>query len=130
MGSKITTKRENTSILVIDDQPHLQQYLSEEFTDEMFNVYGVRDTRSALEYVKDRKPDLVILELYIEGFEGWEMLHYIKTRYPCVPVLIVTAYDNYSADPRVFKADGYMVKDFSCLNQLKKRITDLLMVSV
>jgi hypothetical protein len=43
-----------------------------------------------------------------------------------LPVLIVTAYDSYVDDPRVSEADGYVIKNFAVLDELKKRVKHLL----
>ena len=54
------------------------------------------------------------------------MLHNIKSKYPHLQVLIVTAYDSYADDPRVSEADGYVVKSFDAIERLKRKIADLL----
>jgi len=113
-------------ILIVDDQPNLQELFSEELMDEGYMVEGVSNAETAKEYFRDSKPDLVVLDLYLKGFEGWDMLKDIKGKYPHLPVLIFTAYDNYADDPRASQADGYMVKDFSAVDRLKEKIADLL----
>ena len=51
--------------------------------------------------------------------------HISKPKEPHLPVLIVTAYDSYVADPRVSQADGYVVKSFVHFDQLKRKIADI-----
>ena len=113
-------------MLIVDDQPHLQQLLREELMDEGYSVESVANAESVKRYLEDSKPDLVLLDLYLNGFEGWEVLHDIKSKYARLPVLIVTAYDNYADDPRVSEADGYVVKSFDAIERLKRKIADLL----
>jgi len=115
-----------TNILIIDDQPHLQELFSEELMDEGYEVTSVSDSKSVRGCLENSRPDLVVLDLYLNGFEGWELLHDIKNEYPNLPVLIVTAYDNYRDDPRVSEADGYVVKCFSAIDSLKQKIMNLL----
>jgi DNA-binding NtrC family response regulator len=114
------------NILIVDDQPHLQELFSEELVDEGHRAVSVSDAESVKGHLKDSKPDLVLLDLYLNGFEGWNLLHDIKCKYPNLPVLIVTAYDSYVDDPRVSQADGYIIKDFTALNGLKEKIVELL----
>ena len=114
------------NILIVDDQPHLQQLFSQELMDEGYTVVSVDDAEKAEGYVEHSHPDLVLLDLYLKGFEGWDLLHYIKSKYPQIPVLIVTAYDSYADDPRVSEADGYVVKSFGALDILKQKIILLL----
>ena len=114
------------NILIIDDQPHLGKLFSEELMDEGYDVTSVSDSKSVKGCLENSRPDLVVLDLYLNGFEGWDLLHDIKDAYPNLPVLIVTAYDSYKDDPRASQADGYLVKCFSAVDNLKHKITDLL----
>jgi len=115
-----------TSILIVDDQPHLQELFSQELVDKGYKVRGVPNAESARRYLRDSKPDLVLLDLYLNGFEGWDLLREIKSNYPRLPVLIVTAYDSYVDDPRVSQADGYIIKGFGTLDRLKQKIAEVL----
>lgn len=112
-------------ILIVDDQPHLQEFFSQELMEEGYCVVSIADAESAKEYLVDSKPDLVLLDLYLNGFDGWDVLRDIKSKEPHLPVLIVTAYDSYVADPRVSQADGYVVKSFVHFDQLKRKIADI-----
>lgn len=114
------------SILIIDDQPHLQELFSEELMDEGHRVVTVPDAESVNGYLRDSKPDLVLLDLYLNGFKGWDLLRDIKSKYPHLPVLIVTAYDSYLDDPRLSQADGYIIKSFVAFDELKQKIEEVL----
>ena len=113
-------------ILIVDDQPYLQELFGQELLDEGYSVVSAGDIESAKKSLEDEKPDLVLLDLYLNGFEGWDLLDEIKHREPFLPVLIVTAYDSYVDDPRVSRADGYVLKSFSQLEGLKRKIADVL----
>ena len=114
------------SILIVDDQTQLRELLAEELMDEGYTVVGVSDAEAAKSYVANSKPDVVLLDLYLRGFEGWSVLNEIKHSDPHLPVIIVTAYDTYIDDPRVSQADGYIVKDFAHFEKLKQKIANIL----
>jgi two-component system response regulator (stage 0 sporulation protein F) len=114
------------SILIIDDQPYIQKLFSQELMDEGYKVLSTGDAESAKGYLENSKPDLVLLDLFLNGFEGWNVLQEIKRKDPHIPVLIVTAYDTYADDPRLSQADGYMVKSFVHFDELKHKIADVL----
>jgi len=114
------------SILIVDDQSYIQELFSQELMDEGYKVLSTGDAKSAKVYVENSKPDLVLLDLYLNGFEGWDLLHDIKSKYPHLPVIIVTAYDTYVDDPRVSQAAGYVVKSVVHFDELKQRIADVL----
>jgi two-component system response regulator (stage 0 sporulation protein F) len=114
------------SILIIDDQPYTQEFFLQELIDEGYGVVSAGDAKSVKAYLENSRPDLVLLDLYLNGFEGWDVLHDIKSKDPHLPVLIVTAYDTYADDPRVSQADGYVVKSFVHLDKLKQKIANVL----
>lgn len=109
------------NILIIDDQACVRQLISEELVLEGHRVHGAGDVRSVREHLQSCKPDLVLLDLYLEGPQGFGLLRDIKSRYPHLPVIIVSAYDSFRDDPRVSQADGYVVKNIR-LDTLKKEI--------
>jgi CheY-like chemotaxis protein len=113
-------------ILVIDDQPCVRELIAEELTDEGYQVNGVVDAEEVGKHLKTSQPDLVLLDLYLKGFEGWDVLRTIKNRQPHVPVIIFTAYDSFSKDPRSALADGYLIKSFNAFDKLKEKIAMLL----
>jgi len=112
-------------ILIIDDQPYVRELLSEELTDEGYRVASAGDANSALKRLKASNPDLVVLDLYLEGANGFAVLHDIKKQHPGLPVVIFTAYDSYVDDPRLSQADGYAIKSPD-LRPLKEKIVNLL----
>jgi DNA-binding response OmpR family regulator len=114
------------TILLIDDQPHLQELLSLELSDEGYGVVSMSDSKSAMAFLRNSKPDLVLLDLYLDGFEGFDLLRDIKAKHPELPVLIVTAYDSYVDDPRLSQCDGYIIKAFTALDDMKEKIGKVL----
>ena len=114
------------NILIVDDQPYVRELLSEKLAYEGYGVTGVSDVESILEHLRDSRPDLVLLDLYIEGCKGWNVLHVIKNNDPDLPVLIFTAYDSFAEDPRLSQVDSYMVKSFVALDKLKEKAAKIL----
>jgi DNA-binding NtrC family response regulator len=113
------------SILIIDDQPWVQELLIEELTCEGYQVAAMCDAKSVVKNLTDPIPDLVVLDLYLDGIEGFGVLSDIKKRLPDLPIIIFTAYDTYVDDPRLSQADGYVIKSFR-LDELKQKIADVL----
>jgi CheY-like chemotaxis protein len=115
-----------SNILIVDDQPYLRELLSQELVDEGYGVESVPNAESVMLCPQHWKPDLVLLDLYLDGFQGWDLLREIKGWAADIPVLIVTAYDNYMDDPRLSSADGYVLKSFTNLTELKNKIAEIL----
>jgi two-component system, response regulator, stage 0 sporulation protein F len=114
------------NILIVDDQPYMQYLFTDALMDNTYTIISAEDIEEAREYLDSFKPDLVILDLYINGFNSWTLLQEIKHKYPDLPVLIFTAYDNFMNDPQAIQADAYLIKDYKNIDLISKKICDLL----
>lgn len=112
-------------ILIVDDQACIRELLSEELTSDGYRVATAGNAESISGHLKFSRPDLVILDLYLDGPNGIGVFHNIKRQYPDLPVIIFTAYDSYREDPRLSQADGYVIKSI-VLDELKRRVADVL----
>ena len=112
-------------ILIVDDQTCIQQLIAENLLLEGYEVATAGDPGSAERHIQSSRPDLVLLDLYLDGPEGFPLLADIKRQYPHLPVIILTAYDSYREDARLSKADGYVVKSTN-FDGLKKKIAEAL----
>ena len=114
-----------TKILIVDDHQCVRELVSEELTFEGYRVIEAGDPESLRGHLIFSRPDLVLLDLYLDGAEGFELLHDIKKQNPDLPVIIFTAYDSFADDPRRSQADGYVIKSV-VFDELKGKIADVL----
>jgi two-component system response regulator (stage 0 sporulation protein F) len=112
-------------ILVVDDQSYVSDLLADELTEEGHSITTISDTQRIWDHLDDSPVDIVLLDLFLDGPQGWKVLDRIKTQNPHLPVVIFTAYDTYREDPRLSKAAAYVVKSFD-LNELKGTIRCIL----
>jgi len=108
-------------ILIVDDQACIQEFVSDELIAEGYGVETAGDVKSVRGYLRFSPPDLILLDLFLDGPEGVSVLQEIKHQYPELPVIIFTAYDSYREDPRMSEADGYVIKSIF-LDELKEKI--------
>jgi len=114
-------------ILVIEDDVRLQKLLTDELTDEGYEITLAGDGKAALSMIKgdDVLPDLIILDLRMPKMDGMETMgHMLKARVN-VPIIIHTAYASYREDPLALAADAYVIKSHD-LTELKNTIHELL----
>lgn len=97
-------------ILIVDDQSCIQELLLEDLVREGYRVATAGDPETAIAQVQSFTPDLVVLDLYLDGPQGFRLFKDIRREYPNLPVIIFTAYDSYREDPRLSQAAGYVVK--------------------
>jgi DNA-binding NtrC family response regulator len=113
------------NVLIVDDQPCVREFISEELICAGHQVTGVGGAESLMVYLRSTRFDLVLLDLYLDGPNGFELLDDIKREYPDLPVIIVTAYDSFADDPRLSVASGYVLKSTD-LGELKQKVDDVI----
>ena len=112
-------------VLIVDDQPCIREILAEELISEGYQVVTAGNAESVEGHLRFSRPDLVLLDLYLEGPNGIGLLQEIKGDHPNLPVIIVTAYDSFRDDPRLSQADGYVIKSV-CFDELKQKVAHVL----
>ncbi|MFP3124334.1 response regulator transcription factor [Ectobacillus funiculus] len=101
-------------ILVVDDEPHIVQFLEFGLENEGFEVRTAFDGMSAIAAAKEFQPHVVILDVMMPGMDGFEVCKMLK-KTENVAVIMLTAKDE--VDDRVkgltLGADDYVIKPFS-----------------
>ncbi len=78
------------SILLIEDDQGLQQYVRSVFDREHFTVTVCGTGAEGLSKLPHVRPDLVLLDLFLQESDGMEILRQIKSEYPAVKVLVLS----------------------------------------
>ncbi len=114
-----------SQILVIDDDRNLRLLLDQELTDDGYEVSCAEDGPHALEYLKSRRPDAVVLDITMPGMNGIEVLGKILAHDKSIPVILHTAYANYQQNFMTWTANAYVVKSGD-LTELRRSLKDIL----
>lgn len=116
------------SLLVIDDNNDIRQYLRTLLQDE-FYVFEASDGREGLEVALKEVPDLVICDVMMPMMNGLEFTEQLKTQTITshIPVIMLTAknQDEHRAEGYEHGADSYITKPFHS-KVLLSRIENLL----
>lgn len=99
----ITTKK----IMVVDDEDSIRQSLSDVLKDEGFKVISARDGQEALKLLDSTPPDLVLLDIWMPGMDGTEVLKRIKTAHPGLQVIMISGHGNIEAAVKAIKLGAY-----------------------
>lgn len=114
-------------VLVVDDDRSVAEMLRRNLAYEGFAVDVALDGPAGLQQVRDRLPDLIVLDRMLPGLDGLEVLRRLRAAGDATPVLMLTARD--AIDDRVAGleggADDYLVKPFA-FRELLARIHALL----
>ena len=116
-------------ILVVDDEKDIVDLVSYNLEKEGFKVLKAYDGEGALQLVKTKTPDLVILDLMLPGMQGMEVCKKIREnpRSASLPIIMLTAKGD-EVDRVVgleMGADDYVAKPFS-VRELSARVRAIL----
>jgi two-component system, OmpR family, KDP operon response regulator KdpE len=103
-----------SSILVVDDDPAFRQGLRASLKSSGYDVHVARNAEQALEYVRQRPVDVVLLDINMPGIGGVEACRRIRAAAPQAGILMLTVRD--TEDDKVLAleagADDYVTKPF------------------
>src|SRR5687767_9176478 len=112
--------------LVVEDERTINDALAQRLRAEGYTVEQAFDGPTAVELARTLRPDVVLLDVMLPGFDGLEVCRRIQADRP-VPVLMLTARDD-EADVLVglgVGADDYLTKPFS-MREVVARVAALL----
>ena len=113
-------------ILLVEDEENLCLLYQAELGMEGHEVTYVRDGKSAVEVVRNERPDLVIMDLSLpEKMDGLESMSRILSEDKSIPVIINTGYSQYRDNFLSWAAEAYVVKSAD-LSHLKETINKVL----
>jgi DNA-binding NarL/FixJ family response regulator len=101
-------------ILLVDDHPIVRQGLSQLINQEAdLTVCGeAENASSAMEAITASRPDLVIVDISLDGPDGLDLLKTVRIRDATLPVLILSMHDEFLYAERALRAGarGYIMK--------------------
>lgn len=97
-------------ILVIDDEQNIRLLYQEEFAQAGYRVETAASAEEALALIEESVPDLITLDIKMNGLDGITFLRRIRERYRHLPVVICTAYGNFKQEFAVWACDAYITK--------------------
>jgi two-component system, OmpR family, alkaline phosphatase synthesis response regulator PhoP len=115
------------TVLVVEDDRALREGLAMNFRLRGYRTVVAVDGPTGLAAAFDSRPDVVVLDLMLPGFDGLEILAELRAREVDVPVLILSARDKLDDKVRGLHegADDYLAKPFQ-LPELLARVEALL----
>ena len=120
-------KEELKRILVVDDEPNINDLISTSLKFSGFEVRSATNGAQALTVAEEFKPHALVLDVMMPGMNGFEVCEKLRKDGLKVGVLFLTAKD--STDDKVtgltIGGDDYMVKPFS-LEELIARVRAIL----
>ena len=118
-----TTQPDKQLVLVVDDEEYIRDLVRTALSFSGFEVAVAADGVSALNEIQKLRPTLVILDVNMPGFDGFEVLRRLRDGGDQTPVVFLTARDSAEDKLSGFTkgGDDYVTKPFS-LEELVARV--------
>jgi DNA-binding NarL/FixJ family response regulator len=114
MPATATKKKTQSRVLLVDDHPLLRQGIAELLqTTGDFEICGqAGDMQAAFTLAGNAKPDLIIVDISLNGNNGIELMKNLASRFPSVPLLAYSMHDETIYAERALRAGakGYVMK--------------------
>jgi DNA-binding response OmpR family regulator len=113
---------QKVKIVLVEDDELASELIYDFLSGSGFEVIPLFTATDTIAYVRNNKVDLIILDIQLPDFDGYEVLKNIRTFSP-VPIIVTSAYSDTQAKLLAFKygALDYMVKPID-LEELEARI--------
>ncbi len=101
------------TIMVVDDDPNIQQLINLYLTKDGFDVVCAGSGDEALDMFKSAPPSLILLDVMLPGMDGWQVCREVR-KVSNIPIIMLTAKDETFDKVLGLElgADDYIVKPF------------------
>ena len=96
-------------ILIVDDETDIRELVSGILQDEGYVTRTSRDADDALNAVSTRRPNLVFLDIWLQGsrLDGLQLLEAIKQQHPDLPIVMISGHGNIETAVSAIKKGAY-----------------------
>src|ERR1044071_5350337 len=96
-------------ILIVDDESDICELVAGLLQDEGHATRVARDSDTALNEIKGRRPSLVFLDIWLQGsrLDGLQLLDAVKEQHPEMPVVMISGHGNIETAVAAIKRGAY-----------------------
>lgn len=95
------------TILTIDDEENIRNGLQDNFELEGYNVLQAANGKDGLKIISSEHVDLVITDLRMDGISGEEVVAQVTTKYPSIPIIVLTGHGSIEEANKAIKSGAY-----------------------
>jgi len=112
------------NILIVEDDPQTVKLIKFILEKEDYSTISAKDGEEGLQMARERKPDLIVLDLMLPGMDGYRVCEILKANPKTkeIPIIVLTALDTGADFEKALekKADWYITKPFEPQHLLKR----------
>ncbi|HXI10127.1 MAG TPA: sigma-54 dependent transcriptional regulator, partial [Thermodesulfobacteriota bacterium] len=96
------------TVMIVDDEKNIREALSGVLKDEGYGVVVAGTAEEALKKLDSEKvPDAILLDIWLPGMDGTDALKTIKTKFPGLPVIMISGHANIETAVKTTKLGAY-----------------------
>ena len=110
-------------VLVVDDEPPIRRFLRTSLSAQGYGIIEAEDGSKAIEDVRRRSPDLLVLDLSLPGIDGLEVIRRLRGSGVTLPIIVLSSRVDEAGKVEALDlgADDYVTKPFG-VEELLARI--------
>lgn len=99
----------SADILVVDDEEDIRMLIADILTDEGYECRTAGDSATAFEAIEERRPNLLILDIWLEGsdVDGMEILRRVHEEHASIPIIMISGHGNVETAVNSIKLGAY-----------------------
>jgi two-component system nitrogen regulation response regulator NtrX len=95
------------TILVVDDEESICQSLEGILSDEGYEVLTAKSGEEALKMIEEEQPDLILLDIWLPGIDGIDVLKNVKQEYPQIQVIMMSGHGTIETAVKATKLGAF-----------------------
>ena len=107
----VTTAR-RFRVLIVEDDSDILEILSTLLVHRGYSVTTADDGYQALRRIAAEPPDIILLDVMMPGFDGWDVMAEMRDQALRTPIVVVSALDNARQRAMDFGAAAFLSKPF------------------
>ena len=114
-------------VLLVDDEPAIRRFLRLSFDAEGYQVEEAGDGKVALDMLRTKAPDLLILDLGLPDLDGFEVIRQLRDLGSSIPIVVLSSRTDEKGKVQALDlgADDYVTKPFGIDELLARTRTAL-----
>ncbi len=96
-----------STIMIVDDEERIRRILSMQLEKSGYNVIPISDGQEALSLIGQVDIDVIITDIRMPGVTGDQILRYVKTNYPAIPVIMLTGVVDVETAVSIMRSGAY-----------------------
>jgi two-component system response regulator AdeR len=115
--------------MIVEDDKDICEMYAMSFMKKGFTVFTAPDGRVAINKFKDKKPDIVLLDILMPNVDGYQVLAEVrKDLKKYVPVIMLTNLDanDFSREAQISDIDAYLIKSHHSPSEIVTKTVEIL----